>query len=206
MLASLQRQLCLCLAWCALQSQHDLLRCLCLLVENGLCLTTITGLFTIITTLSLREEGGLGEIRVRGFSSWIGREFQVPFLPCTGWPCAVCAFCSPCPCSRYVWSWVRWPVRGMMLAFIQTLVCIPSSRSGASAILHQPAWAHSKARLVVSYHLRFADRCWEFRGRGWWFDGEICRAPPISMPLIPFQSIFDRDNPASPLPDNLQKK
>jgi hypothetical protein len=56
MLASLQRQLCLCLARCALQSQHDLLRSLGLLVEHGLRLTTVTGLFAIVTTFSLREQ------------------------------------------------------------------------------------------------------------------------------------------------------
>jgi len=58
-LASLQRQLCLCLAHGALQSQHDLLRCLGFLVEDGLGLTTITALLTVITTLSLREERSL---------------------------------------------------------------------------------------------------------------------------------------------------
>jgi len=56
MLATLQRQLCLRLASCALQSQHNLLRRLCLLVEHRLCLTTVTGLLAIITTLSLREK------------------------------------------------------------------------------------------------------------------------------------------------------
>ena len=61
-LASLQRQLCLRLARRALQSQYDLLRCLGLLVENGFCLTTITGLFAIISTLSLGEQGSLGPI------------------------------------------------------------------------------------------------------------------------------------------------
>jgi hypothetical protein len=63
MLATLQCQLCLRLALCALQSQHNLLRCLCFLVENGFCLTTITGLFTIITTLSLREQRCLELVR-----------------------------------------------------------------------------------------------------------------------------------------------
>lgn len=58
-LAALERQLCLCLALNALQSQDDLLRCLGLLVENGLGLTTVTGLLAVITTLSLRECGGL---------------------------------------------------------------------------------------------------------------------------------------------------
>jgi len=55
MLASLQRQLGLRLAYCAFQSQHDLLGCLCLLVEDGLGLTTITGLLAVVSTLSLSE-------------------------------------------------------------------------------------------------------------------------------------------------------
>lgn len=59
MLAPLQRQLCLRLARRTLQSQHNLLRSLGLLVENGFGLTTVTGLFSIITTLSLREKGCL---------------------------------------------------------------------------------------------------------------------------------------------------
>lgn len=67
MLASLQRQLCLRLARCALQSQYNLLRRLCFLVENGFGLTTITGLFAIITTLSLREQGRLSDILLGGF-------------------------------------------------------------------------------------------------------------------------------------------
>jgi hypothetical protein len=81
MLASLQRQLCLRLASCALQSQHDLLRSLGLLVEHRLRLTTITGLFAIVTTLSLREQRCLYSF-VRcdliSFAEW----FQVPFPPC----------------------------------------------------------------------------------------------------------------------------
>ena len=59
MLAALQCQLCLRLAICALQSQHNLLCSLGLLVENRFRLTTITGLFAIITTLSLREQRSL---------------------------------------------------------------------------------------------------------------------------------------------------
>jgi hypothetical protein len=73
MLASLQRQLCLRLAYCALQSQHDLLRCLGLLVEHRLRLTTITGLFTIVTTLSLREERRLQNVN-RAFGKFRGSE------------------------------------------------------------------------------------------------------------------------------------
>lgn len=61
-LATLQCQLCLRLARCAFQSQHNLLCGLCLLVENGFCLTTITGLFSIITTLSLSEQRSLSSL------------------------------------------------------------------------------------------------------------------------------------------------
>jgi hypothetical protein len=77
MLATLQRQLCLRLASCALQSQHDLLRCLRLLVENGFCLTTITGLLAIITTLSLREQGRLRDILLGGF---LGGTYRATYL------------------------------------------------------------------------------------------------------------------------------
>jgi hypothetical protein len=55
MLASLQRQLRLCLAYRALQSQHDLLGCLCLLFEHRFRLTTITGLLAVISSLPLCE-------------------------------------------------------------------------------------------------------------------------------------------------------
>lgn len=58
-LATLQCQLCLCLARCALQSQHNLLCGLCFLVENWFCLTTITRLLSVITTLSLSEQRSL---------------------------------------------------------------------------------------------------------------------------------------------------
>jgi hypothetical protein len=58
-LASLQTQLRLSLALCTLQSQHDLLRRLGFLVEHGLRLTSVTGLFAVVTALSLGEEGGL---------------------------------------------------------------------------------------------------------------------------------------------------
>lgn len=58
-LASFQRKLGLGLAGGALQPQHDLLRCLRLLVEDGLSLTSVTGLLAVITTLSLGEQRGL---------------------------------------------------------------------------------------------------------------------------------------------------
>lgn len=53
MLAPLQSQLRLCPALSAFQPEHHFLRSLCFLVEHGLCLTTITLLFPVITTLSL---------------------------------------------------------------------------------------------------------------------------------------------------------
>ena len=59
MLASLQRQLELGLALDALQSQHDLLGSLGLLVEDGLGLTTITRLLAVVTSLSLSEQRSL---------------------------------------------------------------------------------------------------------------------------------------------------
>ena len=59
MLASLQSQLSLGLTVNTLQSQNDLLGSLCLLVENWLSLTTETGLFTVVTSLTLSKQGGL---------------------------------------------------------------------------------------------------------------------------------------------------
>jgi hypothetical protein len=64
-LASLQTQLGLGLARCTLESQHDLLGRLGFLVEHGLRLTSITGLFAVVAALSLGEEGGLVD-SVRG--------------------------------------------------------------------------------------------------------------------------------------------
>ena len=61
-LAALQGQLALGLALDALQSQDNLLGGLGLLVEDGLGLTTITGLLAVITTLSLGEKRGLASL------------------------------------------------------------------------------------------------------------------------------------------------
>jgi len=58
-LAALERQLRLGLARVALQPQYDLLGGLCLFVEDGLGLTSVTGLLAVVTTLSLGEERGL---------------------------------------------------------------------------------------------------------------------------------------------------
>ena len=59
MLPSLQRQLLLGLALCALETQNDLLGSLGLLVEDRLGLTTITALLSVVTTLTLGSERGL---------------------------------------------------------------------------------------------------------------------------------------------------
>jgi hypothetical protein len=58
-LAALQGELALGLASDTLESQHDLLGSLSLLVKDRLGLTTITGLLAIVTTLSLSEKRGL---------------------------------------------------------------------------------------------------------------------------------------------------
>jgi hypothetical protein len=58
-LASLQSQLGLGLALGALKTKHNLLGRLGLLVEDGLCLTTVTALLSVVTTLTLGEEGSL---------------------------------------------------------------------------------------------------------------------------------------------------
>lgn len=60
-LAALQRQLRLGLAARALETKHNLLGGLGLLVENGLGLSSVTGLLPVVTTLSLCEERGLGK-------------------------------------------------------------------------------------------------------------------------------------------------
>ena len=59
MLATLQGQLHLCLAGNTLQSQHNLLGGLSLLVEDRLSLTTVTGLLAVVSALSLGEQRGL---------------------------------------------------------------------------------------------------------------------------------------------------
>lgn len=47
------------LACCALETQDDLFRRLCLFVKDWLCLTTVTLLLGIVTALTLSVEGGL---------------------------------------------------------------------------------------------------------------------------------------------------
>lgn len=62
MLAALQGELHLGLAGNALQSQHNLLCGLSLLVEDRLGLTTITGLLAVVSALSLGEKRGLASL------------------------------------------------------------------------------------------------------------------------------------------------
>mgnify|MGYP000971216139 CR=1 FL=1 len=87
-LASLQGQLVLGLADSALQSEHNLLGGLGLLVEDGLGLTTVTALLAVVTTLTLREQRGLDIGEKNGISkrsTWGSqRERYSPFQPCTG--------------------------------------------------------------------------------------------------------------------------
>lgn len=59
MLTSLQSQLSSSLTSNTFQSQDDLLGSLSFLVEDRLGLTTETGLFTVITSLTLSEQGSL---------------------------------------------------------------------------------------------------------------------------------------------------
>ena len=59
MLTPLETKLRLGLAVHALEPKHDLLRRLGLLVEHGLGLTSVTGLFAVVSALSLSERRGL---------------------------------------------------------------------------------------------------------------------------------------------------
>ena len=64
-LATLQSELLLGLAGSALQTQDDLLGGLGLLVEDGLGLTTVTGLLAVVTTLSLSRQRVLALLVLR---------------------------------------------------------------------------------------------------------------------------------------------
>lgn len=71
-LASLQSHVRTVLARGALQTQHDLLGGLGLLVENGLGLSTVTLLLSVVTTLTLSKEGSLTSL-VLGDLVWAVR-------------------------------------------------------------------------------------------------------------------------------------
>jgi hypothetical protein len=62
--------LCLGLASCALQSEDDLLGGLGPLVEDGLGLTSVTGLLTVVTTLTLGEQRSLASLVLWADSVW----------------------------------------------------------------------------------------------------------------------------------------
>lgn len=78
-LASFQGKLGLSLADGTLQPQHNLLRCLCLFVEDWLGLTSVARLLAVITTLSLGKQRGLN-----GYVSYVlgklSRERTFPAL------------------------------------------------------------------------------------------------------------------------------
>ena len=84
-LATLEGELCLGLALCALQSQDNLLGGLGLLVEDRLGLTTVTGLLTVVTTLTLSEEGSLlgCDVSMRSECGPV-EAVDEPCQPCTG--------------------------------------------------------------------------------------------------------------------------
>lgn len=59
MLATLQYYLVFMLAGVALKTEDNLFCCLCFLVKDRLSLTTVSGLFPVVTTLTLGEKGSL---------------------------------------------------------------------------------------------------------------------------------------------------
>ena len=91
MLASLQRKLLLGLALCALETQDNLLGSLGLPTENGLGLTTVTLLLSVVTTLTLGVQRGLySQKKNCGQRPFSCRRHDdkgaasSPFQPCTG--------------------------------------------------------------------------------------------------------------------------
>jgi len=58
-LASLDDQKLLLLRLGAFETEHNLFGCFGLLVEDGFCLTTISRLFSVVTTLTLSVQGSL---------------------------------------------------------------------------------------------------------------------------------------------------
>ena len=104
-LASLQRELLLGLALRALKTQDDLLGSLGLLVEDRLGLTTITTLLAVITTLSLGEQRSFSGLVLGDLVLGVCNVSVCDFVS-SCW-LKTNASCSPCPCSRFVGSWVR---------------------------------------------------------------------------------------------------
>ena len=71
--------LCLGLASCALQSEDDLLGGLGPLVEDGLGLTSVTGLLTVVTTLTLGEQRSLASLVLWAVSVCASRASAVDY-------------------------------------------------------------------------------------------------------------------------------
>jgi len=92
-LASLERKLSLGLAAGALQSQDDFLGGLGLLVEDGLRLTSVSGLLAVVSALSLREQ--------RGFAGFVLGDFVLGVL------LAVLALAVGAAGFRYVDLWKK---------------------------------------------------------------------------------------------------
>jgi len=61
-LAALERELCLGLAVDALETEHDLLGCLGLLVEYWLGLTSVSGLLAVVTRLPCAKREAWGQL------------------------------------------------------------------------------------------------------------------------------------------------
>ena len=93
MLASLESELLLGLAGSALQTQDDLLGGLGLLVEDRLGLTTVTGLLTVVTTLTLGEEVSLcrcmlvSDVRTDDFEVGMRRTLPALYWVTLCWVC-----------------------------------------------------------------------------------------------------------------------
>lgn len=113
-LASLQGQLVLGLADSALQSEHNLLGRLGLLVEDGLGLTTVTALLAVVTTLTLREQRGLDIGEKNGISkrsTWRKPERERFTFPALYWVtlCWVCfRHCLDLQYVRRVFGTLTW--------------------------------------------------------------------------------------------------
>lgn len=114
-LAALKDNLVLVAALGALEAEHDLLRGLSLLVEDGLGLTTEARLLPVITALTYNQGEATFRRRLprekerkkeRKTITYPERT-QRPCQSCTGLPCGWCAFCTSCRGRRSCGSWER---------------------------------------------------------------------------------------------------
>lgn len=100
LLATLQCHLHLVLADGAFQTQDNLFRRLCLLVEHRLGLSTITGLLAVVTTLSLCEERVLALLVLCDLVG-TGRDPSVTSSNSNEAGRLTCVCGTPCPCSLF---------------------------------------------------------------------------------------------------------